>query len=202
MKKDILLPQGTFKIGRDIPGGIYLIAAINDLSFVTILGANNKYEHYTLNEDKTFMCHVELEKGDTMTIDGRVKMRHVSKTFSENEVSSFNLLEEIEDFRKSINPNVAVKNERPAPNVNTRSSLNISRKKHKGGFWSTLSTLSSSSEQSDAWSSSKKKHSGKCDGDCDNCPPHYGYRHGRWYYGHNHIEGCVFGGNKGSGGRD
>lgn len=25
----------------------------------------------------------------------------------------------------------------------------------------------------------KKNHSGKCDGDCRNCPPHYGYRHGR-----------------------
>ena len=48
----------------------------------------------------------------------------------------------------------------------------------------------------------KKKHGERCDGDCKNCPPHYGYRHGRWYYGHNHIEGCVFGGNKGGGGRD
>ena len=48
----------------------------------------------------------------------------------------------------------------------------------------------------------KTRHAGKCDGDCANCPPHYGDRHGRWYYGHNHIEGCVFGGNKGSGGRD
>ena len=44
-----------------------------------------------------------------------------------------------------------------------------------------------------------KKHSGKCTGDCANCPPHYGYRHGRWYYGHGHIEGCEFGGNKGDG---
>ena len=50
--------------------------------------------------------------------------------------------------------------------------------------------------------SKPKKHNGKCNGDCANCPPHYGYRHGRWYYGHNHIEGCEFGGNKGSGGRD
>lgn len=48
----------------------------------------------------------------------------------------------------------------------------------------------------------KKKHLGKCDGDCKNCPPHYGYRYGRWYYGHNHSEGCVFGGNSCSGGRD
>ena len=47
-----------------------------------------------------------------------------------------------------------------------------------------------------------KKHSGKCDGDCKNCPPHYGYRYGRWYYGHSHSEGCEFGGNKCDGGRD
>ena len=48
----------------------------------------------------------------------------------------------------------------------------------------------------------KKKHSSRCDGDCENCPPHYGYRHGRWYYGHSHTEGCTFGGNKCDGGRD
>ena len=51
-------------------------------------------------------------------------------------------------------------------------------------------------------SNSKKKHSGKCDGDCANCPPHYGYRYGRWYYGHCHAHGCEFGGNKCNGGRD
>ena len=44
-----------------------------------------------------------------------------------------------------------------------------------------------------------KRYSGRCDGDCANCPPHYGYRHGRWYYGHDHVEGCEFGGNKGGG---
>lgn len=50
--------------------------------------------------------------------------------------------------------------------------------------------------------SKSKKHNGKCDGDCANCPPHYGYRYGRWYYGHSHSEGCEFGGNKNNGGRD
>ncbi len=42
-----------------------------------------------------------------------------------------------------------------------------------------------------------KKHSGHCDGDCAHCPPHYGYRYGRWYYGHHHQYGCELGGNKG-----
>lgn len=41
------------------------------------------------------------------------------------------------------------------------------------------------------------KHHGCCNGDCAHCPPHYGYRYGRWYYGHHHQHGCEFGGNKG-----
>ena len=32
--------------------------------------------------------------------------------------------------------------------------------------------------------------------------PHYGYRYGRWYYGHNHVEGCEFGDSTCSGGRN
>lgn len=32
----------------------------------------------------------------------------------------------------------------------------------------------------------------RCNGDWANCPPHYGYRYGRRYYGHNHTEGCQF----------
>ena len=47
----------------------------------------------------------------------------------------------------------------------------------------------------------KSKQSGKCTGDCAHCPPHYGYRYGRWYYGHGHMHGCEFGGNGGSDGR-
>ena len=50
--------------------------------------------------------------------------------------------------------------------------------------------------------SKKKGHNGRCNGDCANCPPHYGYRYGRWYYGHDHVYGCEFGGNKCSGSMD
>lgn len=45
---------------------------------------------------------------------------------------------------------------------------------------------------------SEKKHSRHCDVNCANCPHHYGYRYGRWYYGKGHQYGCEFGGNKGS----
>lgn len=48
----------------------------------------------------------------------------------------------------------------------------------------------------------RNSHKGRCDGDCANCPPHYGYRYGRWYYGHDHVEGCQFGGNRCGGGMD
>lgn len=45
-----------------------------------------------------------------------------------------------------------------------------------------------------------RRHSGRCEGDCAHCPAHYGYRYGRWYYGHDHVHGCEFGGNRGGGG--
>lgn len=45
------------------------------------------------------------------------------------------------------------------------------------------------------------KKGGHCDGDCANCPAHYGYRYGRWYYGHGHQWGCSRGGNGGRTGR-
>lgn len=48
-----------------------------------------------------------------------------------------------------------------------------------------------------AGKSKPHKHNGKCNGDCANCPAHYGYRYGRWYYGHHHTHGCEFGGNGG-----
>lgn len=46
-----------------------------------------------------------------------------------------------------------------------------------------------------------RPRTGRCTGDCANCPPHYGYRYGRWYYGHGHTHGCELGGNKCSGER-
>lgn len=47
----------------------------------------------------------------------------------------------------------------------------------------------------------RKKDHEKCDGDCANCPDHYGYRYGRWYYGHGHQHGCQRCGNGGASGR-
>lgn len=46
--------------------------------------------------------------------------------------------------------------------------------------------------------SKRERRIRRCNGDCAHCPPHYGYRYGRWYYGHDHQYGCEFGGNRGS----
>lgn len=70
----------------------------------------------------------------------------------------------------------------------------------KPGFFSTLFAIAAGISL--AGGSKEKRHNGRCNGDCANCPPHYGYRYGRWYYGHNHVYGCEFGGNRGSGEMD
>ena len=43
------------------------------------------------------------------------------------------------------------------------------------------------------------KESTRCNGDCEHCPPHYGNRYGRRYYGKGHSSGCERGGNGGPG---
>lgn len=70
------------------------------------------------------------------------------------------------------------------------------RPKKKGGLLSAVAAFAAGAAVA---SHLNKKHDGHCDGDCANCPPHYGYRYGRWYYGKGHQYGCEFGGNKGDG---
>lgn len=61
------------------------------------------------------------------------------------------------------------------------------------GFWGTLILALGASSHLNR---TRQKSGEKCNGDCASCPPHYGYRYDRWYYGHNHDYGCEFGGNK------
>ena len=68
------------------------------------------------------------------------------------------------------------------------------------GFFATLFGVIAGVTMSNG--SKQHQHNGRCNGDCTHCPPHYGYRYGRWYYGHDHVHGCEFGGNKGSGSMD
>ena len=70
------------------------------------------------------------------------------------------------------------------------------RKREK--FWGILLGIGSGLAKN---SKKKHKHNGRCDEDCANCPAHYGYRYGRWYYGHGHQTGCEFHGNGGRTGK-
>lgn len=74
---------------------------------------------------------------------------------------------------------------------------NVSPPKGPGFLTALISAIASADK---GGGPKKQRHNGHCDGDCAHCPPHYGYRYGRWYYGHDHTWGCEFGGNKGSGG--
>jgi len=66
----------------------------------------------------------------------------------------------------------------------------------KLGFWGGLALLGS------LFGGSKTHQAGHyCDGDCNKCPAHYGYRYGRWYYGHGHQHGCERHGNGGASGK-
>lgn len=67
----------------------------------------------------------------------------------------------------------------------------------KIGFFTKLMAVMGVAGEFDA--RQPHKHNGRCNGDCAHCPPHYGYRYGRWYYGHGHQYECEFGGNKGDG---
>lgn len=66
------------------------------------------------------------------------------------------------------------------------------RREPKLGFWTLLGAALLGASGND-------RHGGRCTGDCAHCPPHFGYRYGRWYYGHGHVYGCEFGGNRGDG---
>lgn len=100
MERDFTIPQGAFKAGRDIPEGVYLIAALNNFSIIQIIPpTEGSREHYTLEKDNTMMVHVELEKGDILKIDGRVIMRHITRFIEDDKC---NLLEEIESFENDL----------------------------------------------------------------------------------------------------
>lgn len=70
------------------------------------------------------------------------------------------------------------------------------RRDRRLGFWGVLMGVLGGLHHG-----ASKRRSHSCDGDCAHCPAHYGYRYGRWYYGHGHQYGCERGGNGGATGK-
>ena len=102
MKRDVRIPQGKYRVGRDIPEGIYLVAALNDYSYVKIEKEDPQVvnEHYCMDDENGKICHIEIANSDVVYIDGNVKIRHITKFMSESS-TDFSIIEEIEDFRNS-----------------------------------------------------------------------------------------------------
>lgn len=79
MEKEIIIPQGAYRTGRDIPAGVYIITALNQLSYITIADDEDEREWYTLDDDHGMSCHFEVKKGDILKIEGKTKIKRISK---------------------------------------------------------------------------------------------------------------------------
>ena len=153
MKKDVMLPQGKFKIGRDLPAGIYLMAGLNDFSCVTIKRTQeDTLDMYTLDEDNTKMVHIEVCNGDIVEIEGKVKVRQI-KTASECGAMEFNLIKDVEQFEVDLKRVSAKKSSNAVTHTQESDEEEIydaddeSNPKKKGGFWNALASLVGSSSK-------------------------------------------------------
>ncbi len=81
MGKEVIIPQGTYKVGRDLPAGVYLVSVLNDISLVTIDNDNDdsRYDHYSLSDDNTKQCRFEVLSGDIIRIEGKAKIKRVTE---------------------------------------------------------------------------------------------------------------------------
>lgn len=115
--------------------------------------------------------------------------------FDREQLEEIYMMIDDDSFRKiSRWAKIDVFDDEPAAHDQPEQVRYILPKKKKVGLFTALAALAAGSALAGR---GRKKHSGHCDGDCANCPPHYGYRYGRWYYGKGHQYGCEFGGNKG-----
>lgn len=117
--------------------------------------------------------------------------------FDREQLEEIYMMIDDDSFRKiSRWAKIDVFDDEPAAHDQPEQVRYILPKKKKVGLFTALAALAAGSALAGR---GRKKHSRHCDGDCANCPPHYGYRYGRWYYGRGHQYGCEFGGNKGDG---
>lgn len=115
-------------------------------------------------------------------------------TFSEEQLEEIDLLIDDVSFQKISH---GVKSDAWGDGSAARQDQHcLPQKKKKVDLISALAALAAGAALADR---EKEKYNARCNGDCANCPPHYGYRYGRWYYGKGHQYGCEFGGNKGDG---
>ena len=79
MNKETLIPQGFYRVGRDIPAGVYLITSLTDGGFVAVRndGEKQKYESFFLNVNSSWSCRIEVEKGDEVKLEGQIRIKRI-----------------------------------------------------------------------------------------------------------------------------
>lgn len=136
----------------------------------------------------------------TGTVEGSVLSKIAEQTdvpFDREQLEEIYMMIDDDSFQKiSRRAKIDVFDDEPSACEQPEQVQYILPKKKKVGLFTALAALATGSALAGR---GRKKHGGHCDGDCANCPPHYGYRYGRWYYGKGHQYGCEFGGNKGDG---
>lgn len=136
----------------------------------------------------------------TGTVEGSVLSKIAEQTdvpFDREQLEEIYMMIDDDSFQKiSRRAKINVFDDEPSACEQPEQVQYILPKKKKVGLFTALAALATGSALAGR---GRKKHGGHCDGDCANCPPHYGYRYGRWYYGKGHQYGCEFGGNKGDG---
>ena len=154
--------------------------------------------------EKAFAGGVRFTPEQVLEMVGTVEESVLSKIAEQTDVpfdreqleEIYMMIDDASFQRISRRAKIDVFDDEPAAYEKPEQIQYIVPKKKKVGLFTALAAFAAGSALAGR---GKKKHDGHCDGDCANCPPHYGYRYGRWYYGKGHQYGCEFGGNKGDG---
>lgn len=81
MGKEIQIPQGVYKIGRDFYEGIYLIKCMNDFSQISHYYkdeyGDDADDYYSLGGDNSMDLRLDLKNGDKLEISGNVTIQKI-----------------------------------------------------------------------------------------------------------------------------
>ena len=99
MNRDQFIPQGTYKIGRDLPEGVYLVAGLSDLTFIRINGSDDYHGHYSLDKEDGKIAHIELVNEMTFEVTSKVIIRQISRFIEDDKC---NLFDEIASFENDL----------------------------------------------------------------------------------------------------
>lgn len=72
MAKELIIPQGIYKVGVDFPEGSYIFDSLKKDSRVII--DNDDYTSFDLDEECGYTAHVILKKNDVLTLESKMKV--------------------------------------------------------------------------------------------------------------------------------